>query len=103
MPEDHHVGFLVGADQRVARIVLTNTMPSAKNTGWCAGNWSCFEFEGRTWSTVTKSAVPTDRAMALVWTRSTSVPPGLPERCTVQAPGPKAPVVALCGAESASP
>ena len=103
VPDDHHVGFLFGADQRVARVVLTNTMPRVAKAGPCAGNRNCFEFGNRTWSTVNKSAVPTDRPMALVWTRSTTMPPGLPDRCAVQDTGPTDPVVALCGADRSEP
>ena len=46
-----------------------------------------------------KFVVPTDRPTALVWTRSTTMPPGLPDRCAVQDTGPTDPVVAHCGAE----
>ena len=97
IPPDHNVGFLTPADQRIARLRLTNSRFTSNPIEGCGKDRYCFKLSGGYWKKMTVDTIPTDTPTALIWSRK-NYDPSLPPHCTVVSRGEHTAGVAHCGA-----
>jgi len=98
VPEGHDVGFLEATDQRVSRLVLTDTLHTQSPISGCGDDKFCFKMSDRYWRKISTDDIPADKPMAIIWTRHTK-DPELPAHCSVFYSGEKSAGVAHCGTE----
>ena len=95
VPDGHDVGFVFPTDQRVARLVITNSLDEMRAAPGCGSDKYCFVVDGHIWMKISPDGIPRDRPTVVVWTRNQH-PQDLPDECTSLQSGSMVPDIVRC-------